>query len=592
MEEKHFYNSLENSQGLSNTNFLDKVKKSSDALGLWVECENFEKTNWFLSLIYSLLSVFNKNAFSYSLINKLSREYSLETLIPEFQKHFYRLKKKELEGKIDSISRVLDRFDFSSRMQNFSEMSIKVFKANLASRYKEGRFNEYKIEDLQKNSDKFIVDYPVILSTTYSLRSSFSQDVTYDYVIVDESSQVDLCTGALALFCAKNVVVVGDLRQLPHVVDSKTAKLTDLIFDKYDLSENYRYKEQSLLSALIGIFPEAPKTLLREHYRCHPKIIEFCNKKFYDGKLIVLTEYEGDREPLIVYKTVEGNHSRNHVNKRQIDVIKSEIVPNQNLNLEDGSLGVITPYRNQTNVLQEAFKGLNVKADTVDKFQGQENEIIILSTVDNEISKFTDNANRLNVAISRAIKQLILIVNKEDSLEDKNISDLVNYIEYNNLSVVKSNISSVFDYLFKSYADRRKKFLRGKKKVSRFDSENLMHDLIDSILKEKNINNLEVALHIPLRMIIRDPRLLTAEEEMFVMRTQSHVDFLIYDSLGKRPKFAIEVDGVSFHSAGGRQAERDEMKDEIFKKYDLPLYRFRTDESNEKERLCNILDSL
>ena len=52
------------------------------------------------------------------------------------------------------------------------------------------------------------------------------------------------------------------------------------------------------------------------------------------------------------------------------------------------------------------------KADTVDKFQGRENEVIILSTVDNEISNFTDNSNRLNVAISGAIDQLIVVVNK------------------------------------------------------------------------------------------------------------------------------------------------------------------------------------
>ena len=47
----------------------------------------------------------------------------------------------------------------------------------------------------------------------------------------------------------------------------------------------------------------------------------------------------------------------------------------------DDSLGIVTPYRNQTNALQNQFKGTGVKADTVDKFQGQENKVIILSTV-------------------------------------------------------------------------------------------------------------------------------------------------------------------------------------------------------------------
>lgn len=591
LEEKHFHSNYDKYQQKINTDFLKKVKNANDALEFWLVSENFVKPNWLLSFIYLVSGIFSKKAFRHSLIIKLSKEYSLELLIYEFQKYFYELKKKEIEKKIDKILRELEGFDFPQKMKNYSDMSLKVFKASLAEKYKDGRSKEYKIEDLKRDSENFIVDYPVILSTTYSLRSSLSRDVTYDYVIVDESSQVDLCTGALALSCANNLVVVGDLKQLPHVVDNRTSNITDSIFHEYNISENYRYKNQSLLSALISIFPDAPRTLLREHYRCHPKIIEFCNRKFYDGELIVLTEDEGDREPLIVYKTVSGNHARNRVNKRQIDVIKNEIILDQKLNQDDGSLGIITPYRNQTNVLQESFKGLNVQADTVDKFQGQEKEVVILSTVDNEISEFTDDTNRLNVAVSRAIKQLILIVNEGDSLKDRNIGDLVNYIEYNNFSVVKSKISSVFDYLFKSYAEKRKQFFKGKKKFSGFDSENLMYELLLEVLKEKNIKNINVALHVPLKMIINETSLLTEDEKRFVMKTQSHVDFLIYEALGKRPKLAIEVDGVSFHQDTGRQAERDKMKNEIFEKYGLPLYRFRTDDSNEKERLVSILDS-
>lgn len=63
--------------------------------------------------------------------------------------------------------------------------------------------------------------------------------------------------------------------------------------------------------------------------------------------------------------------------------------------------------------------------------------MIILSTVDNEISEFTDNPNRLNVAISRAINQLILVVNGNESEKDSNIADLIRYIDYNNFSVRK-----------------------------------------------------------------------------------------------------------------------------------------------------------
>jgi superfamily I DNA and/or RNA helicase len=56
----------------------------------------------------------------------------------------------------------------------------------------------------------------------------------YDYVIIDESSQVDLCTGALALSCARKAIIVGDLKQLPNVVDGKTSVITDRIFAEFN----------------------------------------------------------------------------------------------------------------------------------------------------------------------------------------------------------------------------------------------------------------------------------------------------------------------------------------------------------------------
>jgi hypothetical protein len=412
----------------------------------------------------------------------------------------------------------------------------------------------------------------------------------YDYVIIDESSQVDIATGALALSCAKKAVIVGDLKQLPNVVDSETARKTDAVFAEFNLSEVYRYKNHSLLLAIAELFPNVPKTLLREHYRCHPKIIEFCNKKFYNNQLIILTESKSDRKPLVVYKTAPGNHARGHVNQRQIDVIKNEIIPNQNLAGDGISIGIVTPYRDQTNALQKTFDGTGIQADTVDKFQGRENDVIILSTVDNEISDFTDNANRLNVAISRAIEQLIVIVNSGDDMRDKNIGDLVRYIEYNNLEIVQSKIYSVFDYLYKGYREKRKELLSKQRKISEYDSENLMYGLISKVLGEERFMKFDVAVHIPLKMILRDMSALTTDEREYAQNILTHVDFLIFDKIGRVPRLVIEVDGTKYHAKETRQAERDKMKNGILEKYGLPYERFRTDESGEYERLVDVLD--
>ena len=410
----------------------------------------------------------------------------------------------------------------------------------------------------------------------------------YDYVIVDEASQVDLCTGVLALSCAKKAVIVGDLKQLPNVVDSKDAKLTDEVFNNFDIPEVYRYKNHCLLSSISELFKQVPHTLLKEHYRCHPRIIEFCNKKFYNNELIILSNIKSDKNPLMVYKTVAGNHSRDNVNQRQIDVIKNEIIPNENLCTTDNSLGIVTPYRNQTNALQNQFKGTGVKADTVDKFQGQENKVIILSTVDNNIKKFTDNPNRLNVAISRAIEQLIVVINGNEQRKDTIINELVKYIEYNNCEVKDSKIFSVFDLLYKNYAQQRKNFLKKYNKISEYDSENIMYALLQDILEKYN-GSYEVAVHVPLNMIIRDYSLMTNEEKKYAKNDWTHVDFLIYKTIDKSPVLAIEVDGFKYHKEGSKQAKRDELKNIIFEKYDIPLCRFSTTGSNEKEKLTQIL---
>src|SRR5690606_41678928 len=101
-----------------------------------------------------------------------------------------------------------------------------------------------------------------------------------------------------------------------HVTGVQTCALpismvkTDAIFSSYKLQTPYRYSDHSLLSTLMDMLPTVPKTLLREHYRCHPKIIEFCNQKFYDNQLIVHSKHATDRQQLMVYKTVAGEHLR------------------------------------------------------------------------------------------------------------------------------------------------------------------------------------------------------------------------------------------------------------------------------------------
>lgn len=588
IEEKHYLNYLSAYQTLETPKEIAKIADWKKAIQLSILFEitaDEIKSNYFIELLKCILEFLKIKKFNKTIAEELLKKYPKDYLVAITQQKFYEIQIKELKDEINVLNSELESYNFSQKMKDYSELSAKIFKSKLAEKYAKQKRKIWMLPELQWKSKEFIKDYPVILSTTYSLRNSLSSDVMYDYVIVDEASQVDLCTGALALSCAKKAVIVGDLKQLPNVVDSKNATISDSIFNNYKLPEMLRYKNHCLLSSITEMFPDAPHTLLKEHYRCHPMIIEFCNKKFYNNELIILSDIKTDRKPLLVYKTIAGNLAYNNINQRQIDVIKEEIIPNEKLNINNDSLGIVTPYRNQTNALQQQFKGTGVKADTVDKFQGQENKVIILSTVDNIIRDFTDNPNRLNVAISRAIEQLIVVINGNEAQKDNNIADLVKYIEYNNCEVKESKLFSIFDYLYECYAEQRRLFLQKSKKISEYDSENLFYKVLKEVLTEKYENRYGIAVRIPINRIIRDFSLLDKNELKYAQNDWTHVDFLIYSKINKSPIFAIEVDGVSYHSQDKKQFQRDIMKNAIFEKYKIPLIRFGTKEYLSKDVL-------
>lgn len=583
-EYQHFKNTY---NGQSGGAFEFKKTISADSLlALWITVENQAKKGRGFGFIKRLIF-----RIQYGIKDKTFYTHSFEKMIAICQARYYPQKISELTKAIGALEKSLTRFSFDAKMKEYTDLSMRLFKAELYTRYnKRKRTNKYTIGELRSRSSEFIEDYPVIMSTTYSLRQSLSDDILYDFVIVDESSQVDLATGALVLSCAKRAVIVGDLKQLPNVVDDDNQKKTDLVFDAFNLPEAFRYSNQSLLSSILERFPNVPKNLLREHYRCHPKIIEFCNKKFYNNQLIILSQKTDQRSPLIVYKTAPGNHARERMNQRQIDMIEQEIIPNEGLEAVD--LGIVTPYRKQTNALQEAFYETEIEADTVDKFQGREKQVVILSTVDNEISDFTDNPNRLNVAVSRAIEQLIVVVNGNESEKDSNITDLIRYIEYNNFSVVQSELNSIFDCLYKGYERKRAEIISKRGRVSEFDSENLMYALIKEVLSDNKFSKYDVIMHFPVRGLLKETSKLSEEERRYASHPLTHLDFLIYNNLCKSPVLAVEVDGYAYHKQGTRQEERDRMKDCILEKYSLPFLRFATNGSNEKAKLIGKLTQI
>ena len=207
----------------------------------------------------------------------------------------------------------------------------------------------------------------------------------------------------------------------------------------------------------------------------------------------------------------------------------------------------------------------------------------------NEVNEFVDNPNLINVAVSRAVDKLIVVVSENEKNENSNIGDLVRYIEYNNFEIIDSSIYSVFDLLYHSYSKHLIAFMKSRKRVSDYESENLMNAVIEKVLDLPEFQNLGYVMHQPLKMLIRNPEKLDENECRFAMNVLTHTDFVIFNKLDKMPVLVVEVDGYAFHANNPKQLERDKMKDAILQKYGIPILRFRTNESGEETRLRNKL---
>lgn len=512
-----------------------------------------------------------------------------EKIIRTITISFYETKEKELKTELNENSNIIKEFE----PQEVYDKCLKILQKEIGKRYTK-RQNKIHFEDsldVYFNPKLLVKEYPVVFSTTFSSRATvgINNDFLFDYLIMDESSQVDIVTGALALSCAKNAVIVGDKMQLPNVIEENKKYYIQKIFEKTELEQGYNYLN-SFLNSLELILPNTPQTLLREHYRCHPKIINFCNQQFYNGKLLIMTEDKGETDVLQVIKTVQGNFCKDHFNQRQIDIIKEELLPKY-LEADKLNLGIIAPYNNQVNEIKAQIPEIDVA--TVHKYQGREKDYIIISTVDNMITNFVDDSNMLNVAISRAKKKLAVIISGNQQPENSNLAALIKYIQYYNFAIEESKVNSIFDFLYTRQTEAKFNFLNATGKISKFNSENAMNNLLNKILKESQYLRFKFVFEMPLKDIVNKQYMMTLPSELseFANKSWTHVDFTIFNCVTKEIIFCIEVDGYNYHKKGTVQAERDKKKNRIFDIIGISLLRFNTRGSNEEIKIREELNN-
>ena len=530
---------------------------------------------------------------------KMLRQHEVSILL-RLQKEFYKKQIIRLEKEITNYNHQLEGACFEELMNDHQQLSEKFFRKCLNESHGEMEPPNFSKKNFKVHFQEFIKTFPVILSTTHALRLSIPQNYLLDYVIIDEASQVDLITGVLALSCCRNVIIVGDTKQLPQITNNKIkTKLKMEVVDPI-----YDYFTHSILSSAISLYrDQLPREILREHYRCHPRIIEFCNQKYYDGELIPFTEPSLSECPLMLYRTAEGNHMRQVTqgnkkgiyNQRELDVIVQEVLAAPEVAMDRGNIGIVTPYRKQADEAGRMISG-GAQSDTVHKYQGREKYTMIMSTVlsgtRGEYSlDFVDDPQMINVAVSRAIRQFILVTDHDLFYKKgKDIGDLIRYIQYSTLdkNVIDSQIVSIFDLLYRNYSSKLLRLKAKMKSSAPYKSEEALRVLLEDILSKEEFNRFAYAQQVLLRNLLHDTGLLTPEELQYV-NNRASLDFVVFYKQDKTCVLVIEVDGFAFHENKPDQLTRDELKDNILRKYRIRVLRLPTNGSGEDEKIRNAL---
>ncbi|XP_077332873.1 5'-3' DNA helicase ZGRF1 isoform X1 [Lithobates pipiens] len=262
-------------------------------------------------------------------------------------------------------------------------------------------------------------------------------NLKFPIVVLDECSQMTEPASLLpiARFQCEKLILVGDPKQLsPTIQGSEAAHEGGL--------------EQTLFDRLCLMGHQA--IMLRTQYRCHPVISSVANELFYDGHLFNGVSEE-DCKPLLDWlptlcfynangtEQVEGNNSFYNMEEANFTVklIQSLIASG----IQSSMIGVITLYKSQMTKICSLLSGMSycdplemkaIQVSTVDAFQGAEKEIIILSCVRTRQVGFIDSEKRMNVALTRGKRHLLIVGNLACLRKNKLWEQVIHHCERQN----------------------------------------------------------------------------------------------------------------------------------------------------------------
>ena len=292
---------------------------------------------------------------------------------------------------------------------------------------------------LEKQTIHNVLDQADVICATTTLNEDLLGDRWFDLCVIDEACQSTEPGCWIPLSRCDKFVLAGDHQQLPPTVLSQDAA-----------REGF---EVSLLERMVKIYGDRITRLLSVQYRMHKQIMNFSSDHFYEGELIahesvaehLLCDLEFVKPSELTQRTMtfidtagadwseelepDGLSKRN-VKEAEFILQKAEQLID--VGVKPGEIAIIAPYAAQVRLLRRSSNYNGIEIDTVDGFQGREKECVLISTVrsnpDGEIG-FLGDARRMNVAITRARRKLLVVGDSATLGHSPFFKSLLDYFE-------------------------------------------------------------------------------------------------------------------------------------------------------------------
>ena len=250
----------------------------------------------------------------------------------------------------------------------------------------------------------------------------------FDLVIIDEAGKALPAEMLIPLVRAKKAIIIGDQRQLPPVINPILYDEERIDLEERAISENELFCH-SFFEKLYENAPDSNKVMLDTQYRMPDVIGTVISDLFYGGKLKNGAGTEG-KKPILFNENLsfinfDGNNSyreqKDSYNKSVANIVEAQAAVLLVMSIRERDpkckIAVITPYKGQKRVISNTFVGCgihyqidNIYVDTIDSFQGSEADVVIFCTTRAVYpTNFFKNTKRLNVALSRAKRELIIL---------------------------------------------------------------------------------------------------------------------------------------------------------------------------------------